>query len=247
MKDPRLTRRDALAAGAVLGGGILLGAAAGAGAATPAQALAKLRDEIRDSRVDSRLRSRLLAFVRRARADLEDGDPAAAAQALRGKLKPLLKRNRGRHGLSERQAARWIADVEEIVSSIGPGAGGRFGTVYIFNLNPSPLRVVDLNGQGSPVREIPKPTQDSGWVPSQDRVSRTNLNLAQLNAPVFVNSGRDSESNTLRFDLDGDRRTIQVRIPDAPDLRLETDLFLYLANGDFFLLDQQTGSVIRQR
>lgn len=120
-----------------------------------------------------------------------------------------------------------------------------FGTVYVFNLYDQPASLKDLNGNGPPANAPIAPPQKGNqapyWTPSQAGVSRTNLNLSQLEDPLFVQA---PDVNSLRIDYGGQNWLAHVTIPLPPHPNLETDLWLYLAYQQAILFDSADGSVL---
>jgi hypothetical protein len=247
--EPNLTRRGVIAAGAALGGGVLLGASSLAQAQTPLQArpraplpaLARLRDEIHGSQVKAHLKSRLLAIIDKATAEIKHGQKLVATNTLQERLKPVLETNRSRHGLSAKQAREWISDTDQIVSRLNPRAG-RLGLVYIFNLMPFALALTDLNGVG-PLGRIPAVKEANQWAPEHVFTWRTYLNREQLSPGEvrFVNG-----TNSLDLDVGGQLLQRQVEVPKPPVLSLETDLSLYLCYSQVVLVNSANGDALPQ-
>jgi len=123
-----------------------------------------------------------------------------------------------------------------------------YGSVYIFNLYNDVASLKQLNGQGS-VGSIPAPVKGTTapfWAPQQVVVGRTNLTLDQLDDPLFVNAHSDNEFNTLTVNYGGQSWNAKIQIPNPPNPRLETDLWLYLAYQQGFLFDAVTGALVPQ-
>jgi hypothetical protein len=242
-----MTRRRALAAGAALGGGVLLGGTAAVAAGSrPLRLVERLRDDVKGATLDKQLQSRLLNVLSSVKGDLKQGRDLAASNRLQHKFVPLVKQNRERHGLTAKQSSQWVDDSEEIIALLYPGIGSSaaFGNVFIFNLYPDAAQVTDLNGQGA-VGAIPSPDPE-GWTPQHIMAPRTNVSLEQLDTPAFVSAGESNQANSLTLNYGGQAWRAEVVIPNPPDPPLEVDLWIYLTYELFMLAGSATGQVIPQ-
>jgi hypothetical protein len=124
-----------------------------------------------------------------------------------------------------------------------------YGTVYVFNLYSTSASITQLNGQGPAGKAIPAPTKGTAapyYAPQQTSVPRTNLQISQLNEPLFVNEQNPGEVNELTINYGGQAWKAKLAIPVPPDPTLEADLWLYLAYQQAFLFNSTDGAVIRQ-
>jgi len=122
-----------------------------------------------------------------------------------------------------------------------------YSQVYIFNLYHQQATIQDVNGYGQPAQPtIAAATKGSTppyWAPQQTSVGRTNLNLSQITGPEFVNAP-DSNSLSINYGQGGQRWIAHFTIGAPPNPDLESDLFLYVAYQNMFLINSENGQIL---
>jgi hypothetical protein len=122
-----------------------------------------------------------------------------------------------------------------------------YSQVYVFNLYKQQATIQDVNGFGQPANPtIAAPQKGSAapyWAPQQTSIGRTNLSLSQITGPELVNAP-DSNSLSINYGQGGQRWIAPFVIPDPPSPDLESDLFLYVAFKNMFLINSENGALL---
>jgi hypothetical protein len=120
-----------------------------------------------------------------------------------------------------------------------------YSQVYVYNLYRQQAKLQDVNGMGPPpTSTIAAPVKGSTppyWVPNQAAVDRTNLPLGNLQGPEFTTF---ENSLVVNYGSGGQSWRATFNIPDAPNPDYETDLWLYLAHKQLFLVDSSNGNIL---